>query len=91
MTICIKFILDNSDEKTFEFDESITVESMLKSFLEKTNSKINLDPQYVTFMYNCIILNNYNNLHKKISEVFKGRGHFKLKLLIKVKNLILFH
>ena len=86
MTIYIKFILDNSDEKIFEFDESITVESMLKSFLEKTNSKINLDPQYVTFMYNCIILNNYNNLHKKISEVFKGKGHVRIKIINKSKE-----
>ena len=51
----VKFIkeYEDSSELGFQFYEQTTVESMLLSFLEKTNSKITLDASVIYIFLEC--------------------------------------
>ena len=58
-------------EHTFEYDNSCTIEEVLKDFLSKTHSKIVLDHHIISFMFKNKILNIDQNLKKKVGEMFK--------------------
>ena len=58
---------------TFEYDNSCTIEEVLKNFLEKTNSRIVLDPNIITFMCQTKILNMGQNLKKTVGEMFRNK------------------
>jgi len=79
--INIEFI-EESLEKTFEYEESCTIEEMLKDFLRQTHSKMTLDPEEIMFIYKSRILNKERYLlNKTVKEVFKAQE----KYLIRIK------
>ena len=57
--------------KTIIFDSSITIDSMLKLFLNETHSN---PKEKLNFIYKAMVLNNTKNLNKKLSEVFKSNN-----------------
>ena len=63
---------DDLKRKLYVFNISVTIESMLKTFLKEFNSKIPLDQKYIIFTYNSKILNSEKYLHKKVSDVFEN-------------------
>ena len=69
----ITFISDIIGEYTFEYDNSCTIEEVLKDFLEKTSSRIVLDPNIITFMFQTKILNMGQNLKKTVGEMFRNK------------------
>jgi hypothetical protein len=77
MTLCLKFRTDDEDinKRVFEFDASMTVEQMLKSFLSQTNSKMILDPYEISFLFGGKILNKQENIGKLLSSVFTARNN----------------
>ena len=56
----------------FGFPESITIESMIKTFLKSNNSKIPLGTEHISVIHNSRLINDENYLHKKISTIFKN-------------------
>ena len=68
-------------KKQFEFDQSITVETMLKTFLNETNSRLTLEPGEITFAFKMKILNNPNFLNKSLSEVFRSGNRNDIKIM----------
>ena len=79
-TLLAKFSY-NSDRKNIIFDRSITIDSMLKSFLNEIHLKPCCDREYITFMYNAMVLNHPNNLNKTLSEVFKNCNYVSIKVI----------
>ena len=77
----VKFVGLLLDEKTMLFDQSITVDSMLKTFLNETNSPLFLDTEKILFMFKGRVLNMPKFLNKNLSEVFKSD-----KAIIKVTD-----
>ena len=69
----ITFISDIIGEYTFEYDNSCTIEEVLKDFLSKTNSKIVLDYNKITFLFHNLVLNNSQNLKKTVGEMFRKK------------------
>ena len=79
--INIEFI-EESLEKTFEYEESCTIKEMLEDFLRQTHSRMTLNPEEIIFVYKYIILNNKEGyLNKTLKEVFKAQE----KYLIRIK------
>ena len=72
-TLNVNFITEYEDmnRKNYEFNEQITIESMLKTFLRNTNSTITLEPHLISFIYHSKILNSNRFLNKQLREVFK--------------------
>ena len=68
-------------KKQFEFDQSITVETMLKTFLNETNSPLILKIDDMTFLFINKILNLHNVLNKSLSEVFKSRDQNEIRII----------
>ena len=66
---------------SFEYEESCTIEEMLKDFLRKTHSKMTLNPKEIIFIYRAKCLNNVKYLYKKLKHVFKAQE----KYLIRIK------
>ena len=50
---------------SFEYEESCTIEEMLKDFLRQTHSKMTLDPEEIMFIYKSRILNKERYLLNK--------------------------
>ena len=71
---------EDLNRKLFEFNKSVTIESMLKTFLKEFDSKIPLDQKYIHFLYNSIILNSENYLHKKVSDIFVANRTYTIKV-----------
>ena len=68
-------------KRQFEFDQSITVETMLKNFLNETNSRLTLEPDEITFAFQAKILNTPNFLNKSLSEVFRSKNRNDIKIM----------
>jgi len=66
---------------SFEYEESCTIEEMLKDFLRKTHSKMTLNPEEIIFIYRAKCLNNVKYLYKKLKHAFKAKE----KSLISIK------
>ena len=83
MSIYVSFIGEYEDlnKKIFHFNSSQTIESILKTFLKETNSKMSLDLNDIIFIFGGKILNKNNFLHKNISEVFKHQRYNKIKII----------
>ena len=83
MSICVSFIgeIEDLNKKIFHFNSSQTIESILKTFLKETNSKMSLDLNDIIFIFGGKILNKNNFLHKNISEVFKHQRYNKIKII----------
>ena len=83
MSICVSFIGEYEDlnKKIFHFNRSQTIESMLKTFLEETHSKMSLDIKDILFIFGGKILNKDNFLHINISKVFKYQRYIKIKII----------
>ena len=70
------------NDKIFQFNKLITIESMLKTFLKLINLNISLDPKDIIFMYNSRILNTEKYLHKKVSDIFRNvYGNYNIKVI----------
>ena len=61
-------------KKPFEFDETLTIKEMLLDFLKKTNSKMILDMNKISFMLGAKILNQNIYLNKALKEVFRDNN-----------------
>ena len=83
MSIYVSFIGEYEDlnKKIFHFNRSQTIESMLKTFLEETHSKMSLDIKDILFIFGGKILNKDNFLHINISKVFKYQRYIKIKII----------
>lgn len=80
--ISVNFITDyENNNKWFLFDDSCTVEYILKKFLEETNSEINLDSKKIIFMFKNRILNRGTDLNKRIREVFRHDNAIKIRVI----------
>ena len=79
--INIEFI-EESLEKTFEYEESCTIEEMLKDFLRQTHSKMTLDPREIAFLYRAKLLNYESYLNKTLKEVFKARKKSSIRIKV---------
>ncbi len=61
----------NAQIISFEYEESCTIKEILKGFLRQTHSKMTLNPEEITFIYQSRILNKEGYLNKTLKEVFK--------------------
>ena len=62
--------IKNFDKLFFGFHESITIESMIKTFLKSNNSTIPFSIEYLSIIYNSRLINDEKYLHKKLSTLF---------------------
>ena len=79
-SISVNFI-GNFGKKKCEFDQSITVDAMLKTFLNGTNSRLTLDPGEISFVFQAKILNIPIFLNKSLSEVFRSGNRNDIKIM----------
>ena len=82
--ICIIFKCVNNEEccKEIYFSKNTIVNNTLIQYLKITNSKIELSPKKIVFMYYNILLNHEKNLNKRLSDL-----HFKNdKNIVRVLN-----
>lgn len=80
----VKFQHNNNAEignKIYEYDNSCTIRDMLIDFLQKTNSKITLDPGQITFMFGGILNRNEEILNRTVGEIFKNRNNVTVKVI----------
>ena len=71
----------NAQIISFEYEESCTIKEILKGFLRQTHSKMTLNPEEITFIYQSRILNKEGYLNNTLKEVFKAQE----KSLISIK------
>ena len=77
--ICIIFKCVNNEEccKEIYFSKNTIVNNTLIQYLKITNSKIELSPKKIVFMYYNILLNNEKNLNKRLSDLnFKNDKNY---------------
>ena len=68
-----EIIFKTSDNSfIFTYEDSFTVENILKDFLSKTESRITLDPMDISFIYKSKVINKSNYLSQKIGQLFKN-------------------
>ena len=79
----LKFQTSDEDinKRTFEFLSNLTIETMLREFLSKTNSKDTLDTKQITFLYAGRVINQENDLKKTIGEIFKKKNNIPIKVI----------
>ena len=79
----LKFQTSDEDinKRTFEFLSNLTIETMLREFLSKTNSKNTLDTKQITFLYAGRVINQENDLKKTIGEIFKKKNNIPIKVI----------
>ena len=75
------------EKKIYEYDNSCTIRDMLTDFLQKTNSKITLDPGQITFMFGGILNRNDEILNRTVGEIFKNRNNVTVKV-IDTENIV---
>ena len=87
-----KYILNfycEGQTKNMEFTKDTKVKDALIEYLKSTNSKIDLSPERIKFLWIASILNNQINLDKSLEQIFKKRttNNFKIKV-IDIENSI---
>ena len=73
----------NNEEKTFEYDNSLKIEDMLKDFLKKTHSKLILETEKIIFLCKAKIINRNPFLTKTLGQMFKDNNMVKVKVMEK--------
>ena len=91
-SIYVKFetTYEDSNYKFYSFDIETTIESMLLTFLNNTNSKITLDPAKIAFFYLERFLNQKNSdfLKKKIKDVLRIQKNICKIRVIDIANIM---
>jgi hypothetical protein len=82
----INFKFDENEIKSIEFDIKTNIESMLKTYLNETNSKQSLKNSDILFIYGDKILNSNPFIHMKIENIFNRQ---KKTITVKDKNKII--
>jgi hypothetical protein len=82
----INFKFDENEVKSIEFDIKTNIESMLKTYLNQTNSKESLNISDIVFIYGDKILNSKPFINQKIENIFNRQ---KKTITVKDKNKII--
>ncbi len=72
---------ENINKRIFKYDTSLTIEDMLLDFLRKTNSKMILDPNQISFLFKALLINKKENLQKKVGEVFRSTHNIAINVI----------
>ena len=69
----LNFYCEDGQTKNMEFTKDTKLRDALIEYLKSKNSKIDLSPERITFLWGASILNNQINLDKSLEQIFKKR------------------
>ena len=68
-TVSIRFSLYDMNEKVISFPASTLIRDALIEYLKETNSRIDISPEKIFFLFNAKVLNSEQYLNKTLEEV----------------------